>query len=152
MHRKRPSVFKSWTPFLALFISFCSAPTVQASWKYFRAGKDTDSTVTPRVGYALMGGGSKLDPAYLFLCEHAGGGDFLILRANTEDEYAKKANVEMLQTCPLNSAATIVFTSREDSDDPKVVQIIEHAESIFLAGGDQSNYVRFWQDTPVQEA
>jgi len=24
-------------------------------------------------------------------------------------------------------------------------------ESIFLAGGDQSNYVRFWQDTPVQD-
>src|SRR5262249_15957474 len=27
-----------------------------------------------------------------------------------------------------------------------------HAESIFFAGGDQSNYVRFWQDTPVQDA
>lgn len=99
-----------------------------------------------------MGGGSKLDPAYLFLCQRANGGDFLILRADTEDDYAKKVNAEMLKTCPLNSAATIVFSNREDSDDPKIIQIIEHAEAIFFAGGDQSNYVRFWQDTPVQDA
>jgi cyanophycinase len=48
--------------------------------------------------------------------------------------------------------ATIVFNDREDSDDAKVVQIIDQAETIFIAGGDQSNYVRFWQDTPVQAA
>jgi cyanophycinase len=54
--------------------------------------------------------------------------------------------------CPLNSAATIVFSDREDSADAKVVQIIEQADSIFIAGGDQSNYVRFWQDTPIQDA
>jgi cyanophycinase len=86
------------------------------------------------------------------LCEHANGGDFLILRANTEDEYAKKVNEEIRVLCPLNSAATIVFSEREDSDDPKLVEHITQAEAIFIAGGDQSNYVRFWQDTPVEDA
>ena len=95
-----------------------------------------------------MGGGAKQDAAYKYLCEHANRGDFLILRADTEDDYAKKVDEEILTICPLNSAATIVFASREDSDDPKVVEIIEKAEVIFFAGGDQSNYVRFWQDTP----
>jgi len=99
-----------------------------------------------------MGGGAQRDPAFRFLCERANGGDFLILRANTEDDYTIKVNEEIKGLCPLNSAATIVFSDREDSDDPKVVQIIEQAEAIFFAGGDQANYVRFWQDTPVQDA
>ncbi|HKM65929.1 MAG TPA: cyanophycinase [Candidatus Acidoferrum sp.] len=123
-----------------------------AKWKYFRTGSDTDTTAKPRGGLALMGGGSKQDPAFKFLCERANGGDFLILRANTEDDYAKKVNEEIKAICPLNSVATIVFSDREDSDDPKVAQIIGQAETIFFAGGDQSNYVRFWQDTPVQDA
>jgi cyanophycinase len=74
------------------------------------------------------------------------------LRADTEDDYAQQVNKKIQIVCPLNSVATIVFSSREDADDPKVVQIIAQAETIFFAGGDQSNYVRFWQDTPVQDA
>lgn len=116
------------------------------------AGNSADSNTKPRPEFALMGGGEHQEPAFHFLCESANGGDFLILRANTEDDYAQQVNRDVLTLCPLNSVATIVFTEREDSDDPKVVQIIEQAESIFFAGGDQSNYVRFWQDTPVQEA
>ncbi|HEY6268720.1 MAG TPA: cyanophycinase, partial [Candidatus Acidoferrum sp.] len=121
-------------------------------WKYFRAGNSVDSSAKPRGGFALMGGGAKQDAAFRFLCERANGGDFLILRANTEDDYAQQVNKETLAVCPLNSVGTIVFTEREDSDDPKIVEIIAHAESIFFAGGDQSNYIRFWQDTPVQDA
>ena len=98
-----------------------------------------------------MGGGEQ-DPALKILCERANGGDFLILRANTEDDYAQKVNEEIRALCPLNSAATIVFSEREDSDDPKLLERIGQAEAIFIAGGDQSNYVRFWQDTPVENA
>ena len=139
------------------FILFCLAPVFLApaacaKWKYFRTGNVADSAAKPRPGFALMGGGAQQDPAFLFLCERANGGDFLILRANTEDDYARKVNEEIKGLCPLNSVATIVFSDREDSDDPKVVQIIEQAEAIFFAGGDQANYVRFWQDTPVQDA
>jgi len=133
---------------LALFLL---EPAASAKWKYFRAGNAADSTATPRVGFALMGGGEQ-DPALRFLCERANGGDFLILRANTEDDYAQKVNEEMRAMCPLNSAATIVFSEREDSDDPKLIERIVHAHAIFIAGGDQSNYVRFWQDTPVENA
>lgn len=127
-------------------------PAASAKWKYFRVGDAKDKVVTPRGGFALMGGGAKQDAAFRFLCERANGGDFLILRANTEDDYAQQVNKEIQEVCPLNSVGTIAFTDREDSDDPKVVEIIAHAESIFIAGGDQSNYVRFWQDTAVQDA
>jgi cyanophycinase len=127
------------------------APSASAKWKYFRAGNAADSLATPRAGFALMGGGDQ-DPALKFLCERANGGDFLILRANTEDDYAQKVNEEIRALCPLNSAATIVFSERDDSDDPKMIEHISQAEAIFLAGGDQSNYIRFWQDTPVEDA
>ena len=56
------------------------------------------------------------------IVERANGGDFLILRANTEDHYAQKVNEEIRALCPLNSAATIVFSEREDSDDPKLLE------------------------------
>src|SRR5580704_12040969 len=130
---------------------FLLAPGASAKWKYFRSGNAADSTVTPRPGFALMGGGEQ-NPALKFLCERANLGDFLVLRANTEDDYAQKVNEEIRALCSLNSAATIVFSEREDSDDPKLVEHIVQAEAIFIAGGDQSNYVRFWQDTPVEDA
>lgn len=132
------------------FSAICS--TAEGKWKYFRTGKAEDRTAKPRAGFALMGGGAKQDEAFQFLCDRANGGDFLILRANTEDQYAKQMNEEIAKVCSLNSVGTIVFSEREDSDDPKVGEIIGQAEAIFFAGGDQSNYVRFWQDTPVTEA
>ena len=136
-----------------LLVCFSAAASADdPKWKYLREGNPADSAVQPRGGIALMGGGSKQDEAFQFLCERANGGDFLILRANTDDDYAQKVNKEIKAVCPLNSVSTIVFASREDSDDPKLVQIIRQAEAIFLAGGDQSNYVRFWQDTPVEDA
>src|SRR5271166_4565505 len=129
-----------------------SASAAEARWKYFRAGNSADSTATPRAGFALMGGGAHQEAAFRFLCERTNGGDFLILRANTDDADAKEENDEVRALCPLNSVATIVFAGRDDSDDAKLLDIIGHAETIFIAGGDQSNYVRFWQETPVQQA
>ena len=137
---------------ILLLASLTLAANAPAKWKYFRAGNAADSTATPRPGFALMGGGEHLEAAYRFLCERANHGDFLVLRANTDDDYAQQVNKELAAICLLNSAATIVFSDREDSDDPKLIAIIQQAEAIFFAGGDQSNYIRFWQDTPVQDA
>jgi hypothetical protein len=132
----------------SLLLAFAVLPSASvAKWKYFRTGNQADLVTKASAGFALMGGG-KQDPALRYLCEHANGGDFLVLRANTEDDYAKKVDEEIKAICPLNSAATIVFDDRQDSDDPKLLAIIAQAEVIFFAGGDQSNYVRFWQDTP----
>jgi cyanophycinase len=141
---------KSWL--LSLLFLIALAPSAHANWRYYRTGHADDSHAAPRAGFALMGGGSKQDAAFRFLCERANGGDFLILRANTEAATAKELDAKIRALCPVNSAATIVFDDREDSGDPKVVQIIDQAESIFIAGGDQSNYLRYWQDTPVQDA
>ena len=136
-----------WLSLLFLFV-----PSLNAKWKYLRAGNTEDSTVLPRAGFALLGGGSQPDAAYRFLCERANGGDFLVLSANDEDDYLKTEDAKIRAICPLNSAATLSFFSRNDASDPEVVKIIEQAESIFIAGGDQSDYLRYWQDTPVEAA
>jgi cyanophycinase len=138
--------------FIVVLFQVQFVTSASAKWKYFRTGNESDKVVQPRGGFALMGGGGKLEPAFRFLCQRANGGDFLILRADTDDDYARKFNKEIAALCPLNSVGTIVFTDREDFDDKKVVDIIQKAEVIFFAGGDQSDYVRFWQDTPVQDA
>ena len=96
-----------------LSIAVTGSPSF-AKWKYFRTGNSRDSSARPRGGFALMGGGAKQEPAFRFLCERTNGGDFLILRAHTDDDYAQQVNKEVQAVCPLNSVATIVFDDREE--------------------------------------
>ena len=119
-----------------------------APYKYFRIGNATDAPVTPRAGYALMGGGTDLDEAFQWLCARAPGGDFLILRAHGDDDY----NPYVQKLCKLNSVATLILPSREAALDPFAAKTISHASVIFIAGGDQANYINFWMGTPVQTA
>ncbi len=95
-----------------------------------------------------MGGGNDIDAAFQWMCERANGGDFLILRSAGDDEY----NAYVQQLCKLNSVATLILPDKASAEDPFVAATISHAEAIFIAGGDQSNYIKYWKDTPVQTA
>src|SRR6266576_2853951 len=104
--------------------AFAQPPT----YKYIRIGSPNDITAKTTAGYALMGGGSDLDDAFRFLCEKGGGGDFLILRATGGDDYNDYVN----KLCKTNSVATLIITDRESAADPKVADIIHHAEAVFI--------------------
>jgi cyanophycinase len=119
-----------------------------ASYKYIRIGQKEDAQTKPVDGIAMMGGGTDLDEAFRWLCGKADGGDFLILRAHGDDDYNSYVN----GLCKLNSVATLIIPDRDAADDPAVADIIRHAEVIFIAGGDQANYIHFWRGTPVQDA
>lgn len=95
-----------------------------------------------------MGGGTDLDQAFQFLCDRASGGDFLVLRATGDDAY----NPYIRELCRLNSVSTLIIPGRVAAADPFVAEAIRHASAIFIAGGDQANYVNFWMNTPVQTA
>ena len=56
-----------------------------------------------------MGGGTDLDEAFLWLCDRADGGDFLILRAHGDDDY----NPYVQGLCHLNSVATLILPDRD---------------------------------------
>lgn len=134
---------------VALTMLLISVVAVRASdYKYIRTGSDRDVTTKAVPGYALMGGGSDLDEAFRFLCSKGAGGDFLILRAAGDDDYDSYVN----GLCKTNSVATLIIPSREAANDPKVAEIIQHAEAIFIAGGDQARYINWWNGTPVQDA
>jgi cyanophycinase len=113
-----------------------------------RAGEPSNIKVQTRPGFALMGGGTDLDEAFKFLCDRASGGDFLVLRATGDDEY----NPYVRGLCHLNSVATLIIPNREAAADPFVRDAIMNSSAIFIAGGDQANYINFWMNTPVQTA
>lgn len=117
-------------------------------YKYFRIGNKEDVVTKALPGVALMGGGSDLDEAFAWLCNKGNGGDFLILRATGDDEYNSYVN----KLCKANSVATLIIPDRAAAEDTAVAEIIRKAEVIFIAGGDQANYIRGWQGTPVQTA
>jgi cyanophycinase len=143
------STFRCWS-FGLLIWTAASAGFAQSglAYKYIRAGAAEDKTTQPQAGFALMGGGTDLDEAFSWLCERAHGGDFLILRAAGTDAY----NPYVQKLCKLNTVATLILPSREAAMSPFVAETIAHAEAIFIAGGDQANYIRYWMGTPVQAA
>ena len=49
------------------------------------------------------------------------------------------------------SVETIKFTAPSAASADYVVQRIAEAEAVWLAGGDQSNYIDYWQGTPVED-
>jgi cyanophycinase len=102
----------------------------------------------PVAGIAMMGGGRDLDEAFRWLCERGNGGDFLILRATGDDDYNPYVN----GLCKANSVATLIIPNHDAAMEPAVADIIRKAEVVFIAGGDQSNYVRGWTGTPVEDA
>ncbi len=134
---------------LLLWVTFCAPNLTHAeSYKYFRLGNKEDVQTKPVAGIAMMGGGSDLDEAFRWLCNKGNGGDFLILRATGNDDYNSYVN----GLCKANSVATLILPDREAASDPAVAAIIRKAEVVFIAGGDQSNYVRGWRGTPVETA
>ena len=117
-------------------------------YTYVRVGSSADSVAKTQAGFALMGGGTDLDEAFTWMCAHSGGGDFLILRSHGGDDY----NPYVRGLCHENSVATLVIPSRAAASDPAVTAIISKAEAIFIAGGDQAEYINFWKGTPVEDA
>jgi len=95
-----------------------------------------------------MGGGKDLDEAFEWMCAKSNGGDFLVVRATGDDDY----NPYIEKLCHENSVATLVIPNRDAAMDPAVAGIISKAEALFISGGDQSNYVKYWKGTPVEDA
>jgi cyanophycinase len=124
--------------------SMASAQT----YKYFRLGNKDDIQTKPIAGIAMMGGGTDLDEAFRWLCEKGNGGDFLILRARGDDDYDPYVN----GLCKANSVATLIIPDRASAEDPAVAEIIRKAEVLFIAGGDQANYIRDWKASAVERA
>lgn len=138
----------------ALLGSALAANTVTRKgkgWEYYLAGSETDRVLPAprRPGAALMGGEADVDAAFRWLVQRAGGGDFVVIRVSGGGDYQPY----VFDTIGgVDSVETLVVTTREAANDPFVVDRVARAEVLFIAGGDQSDYVRLWTGTALHEA
>lgn len=117
-------------------------------YQYYVSGNPEDVSTATRGLLVMQGGGSDVDRNYIRMGSYSGGGDFIVLRASGDDDY----NDYIKALCECDSVGTIVFENRQAAYDEFVIEKIRNAEALYIAGGDQSRYVRFWKGTPVEDA
>lgn len=147
-------------------------------YSYFAVGepaKDpviapSDRATTP--SYVVMGGGPDVDQAFQWLIQRAGiksgtGGRFVILRARGTEAYNpyiyySDASGGTSALPPVNqdgwvggaylglsSVETLVIPTVTAANDPTLNKIVARADVVFIAGGDQSDYIKFWKNTQL---
>lgn len=123
--------------------------SAEVPYSYTRLGNADDKVSKTTAGTVLMGGGGDVDAAFKWMCALSGDGDFLVIRTMGDGAY----NPYIKALCPnANSAATLIIPTPAAAHDEFVVSTIRQAEAVFISGGDQSKYINYWQDTPVQAA
>src|SRR5499425_472188 len=133
-----------WTSLLCFAVDTFAAK----SYSYFRAGNPSDVSTATTAGTVLMGGGTDVDAAFEWMCQRSGNGDFLVIRATGTDAY----NPYIQQLCPAeNSVATLIIPNRTAASDPFVISTIQNAEALWIAGGNQADYINFWKGTPLED-
>ncbi len=126
------------------------APPKPPELMTWMTGNAADAAVTPAgPGLILMGGGTDVDAAFTWWKPYVNGGDVIILRASGSDGYNDYLYTEI---GGVDSVETLLVTTVALANSDYVRFAIEHAEGIFLAGGDQANYMAAWKGTGVETA
>jgi len=131
---------------LCFWYSFANAQAYQS----FIVG-DTSDVMTPtKGGIVLSGGAGEVDEAMRWFLQQSGGGDIVVLRTTGTDAYNPYLFSELGET--VNSVQTFVLPSPAAANAPYVAYKIRQAEALWLAGGDQADYVTGWKDGPIEAA
>ena len=132
----------------AFFVGFAAPLHAAPGYASYIVGNPAD-VVRPTTGLLVMqGGGLDVDENFSAMGAASGGGDFVVIRFNGGDGY----NQYILDLCGCDSVETISFKNRNASFNQVVIDKIRNAEALFIAGGDQSDYVKTWKDTPIEDA
>lgn len=145
-----------------------------ALYSYFATGNPnavvSAPSSRPTPSFVLMGGGPDVDPAFRWLIKRAGiepgsGGRFVVIRATGTDGYnpyiyysdealSTSSNVADMwvggASLGLTSVETLVIPSVKAANSEAVNAIVSKANVVFIAGGDQSHYIRFWKGTLLE--
>lgn len=118
-------------------------------WCLGRCSSDIFTISQP--GVVMMGGGIYTDEAFEWQITNANGGDFVVLVIQGYNDYNDYLyNLSLAIGRPLNSATTISFNDPSASYDEIILTKLRNAEAIFFAGGDQTQELQFWNNTPIQ--
>ena len=132
---------------LSIIILISLLAKAQPYNSYF-TGDVADVETNPDYGVCLMGGSTEDDRAMIWFLEKANGGDILVIRASGSDGYNNYFYSDL--GVEVNSVETIVFNSASATSDSYVLQQIANAEAIWIAGGDQWDYINYWKDSEVE--
>ncbi|MDM0047710.1 cyanophycinase [Variovorax sp. J22R115] len=144
-------------------------------YSYFVTG-DADAQVaalkpSSTSSLVLMGGGPDVDEAFRWMIARAGikpgtGGRFVVLRATGTEAYdpyiyysdaALTTSTSVAEqwvggaSLGLSSVETLVIPSVAAANDAFVNSVVSKANAVFIAGGDQSDYINFWKGTKLDQ-
>ncbi|WP_237065486.1 cyanophycinase [Microbulbifer guangxiensis] len=116
----------------------------------YLTGNAADACVSQSSGGLLvMGGGTDVDAAFTRRVKPLiGGGDVVVLRTSGSDGY----NDYLLNLLGADSVETLMVDRPQHAESDYVAWAIRTAEFVWIAGGDQSDYLNQWQGTLLQAA
>lgn len=162
-----------WMLGLALCAALSLAHAGKKPYSYFVTG-NADASVsvstppdTPSL--VLMGGGPDVDVAFRWMIQRAGvrpgtGGRLVVIRATGTEAYnpyifysdASSATSGLPAdgwvggaALGLSAVETLVIPSSAAANDPFVNAVVARADAVFIAGGDQSDYIKNWKGTAL---
>ena len=117
-------------------------------------GDTSNVNAVTSFGTVLMGGSTDVDAAMKWMINKSKGGDVVILRATGSTGYNQYLYdlIKVDGKSQVNSVETLLINSVELANNAKVAERIRQAEMVFIAGGDQYNYINYWKNTLVEEA
>lgn len=126
----------------------------------------------PYPAYVLMGGGPDVDEGFRWMIQKAGitpasGGRLVVIRTTGDGAYDpyiyysnKRSSTKLADIIDgwvggaalgLTSVETLVIPSITAADDTTVNAIVGNANAVWIAGGDQSTYIKFWKGRKLEQ-
>lgn len=138
---------------LIFYLSLIARPQLSAQQdslvvKTYLTGSAEDVKPSTTPGLLLMGGSTDVKEAVTWFLQRSGGGDVVVIRSSGADGY----NQYMFDMVPVNSIETIIIDSKAKAMQDSIVAKIRAAEALFIAGGNQWNYVNYWKNSPTEDA
>jgi cyanophycinase-like exopeptidase len=113
-----------------------------------KVGSTTDKVTTTTGGFVLMGGGTDVDAGIQWMIGKSGGGDVVVLRSTGTNAY--NTYIQGLGT--VNSVQTLLVDTTTEGDNACVAETIRRAEMLFIAGGNQQDYIDYFKGRAVGSA
>lgn len=143
-------------------------------YSYFSVGEPERASVpiqgNLKPSFVLMGGGPDVDEGFRWLIKKAGitkanGGRLVVIRATGTEAYNPYifySDASLSTTAApvdqwvggaqlgLSSVETLIIPSAAAANDARVNQLVDRANVVWIAGGDQKDYITKWKGTALE--
>ncbi|MBR8827523.1 MAG: Type 1 glutamine amidotransferase-like domain-containing protein [Gomphosphaeria aponina SAG 52.96 = DSM 107014] len=120
---------------------------------YVACESDRPKNCQPQGGVLLIGGAegekSGENEATRWFLERAKNGKYLVLRTGRiggQADWVCKYYGDYI-----HSAAELAINSSQAANNSRVIDYLQDADALFIAGGDQNEYQELWEDTDVED-